>query len=122
MLSSVNEDSPTSWFNTTGLFYFRIIYLTCQISLALLLFSKEKVEDEMINHLRLRAVSMSAAIVIGLIIIESIIWMLLPADIISSFGEIRRDLKGTGIGSMIVLYLILFRTSIRKYTKESNEE
>lgn len=110
------------WINSTGLIYFRILLLTSQISLALLLFSEEKVEDEMINYMRLRAVAISAAIVIGLKIIASIIWMLLPADFISSFAEIRNDFKGAGISTMIILYLLLFRTSIRKYTTESNEE
>ena len=86
------------------------------------MFSEEKVEDEMISHLRLRAVAISAIIVIGFKLIEQIVWVLLPMDFSDSFRDIRNDFKGDSISIMIILYLLIFKRSIRKYSNGTDEE
>jgi len=127
MVASISHDDNeigriVTWISTEGQVCFRILVLIFNISLALLLFSEEKVEDEMISHLRLRAAAISTAIVIGLIIIESTIWILLPEDVMSSLREIRNDFKGLGASTLIILYLMMFRVSIHKYNTGPNEE
>ena len=127
MVDAYNDGNSTvspflSWINSNGQLLLRLFIIAFIISMAALLFSEEKVEDEMISHLRLRAVAKSAIIVIAFMIVEDVIWLLLPLDVMQSWQDIREDMHGDGIGFMIILYLLLFKRSIRKYNSGVDEE
>ena len=111
-----------AWLDSNALVISRLFVIVFTLSLAALLFSEEKVEDEMISHLRLRAVAISAIIVIGFKLIGEIIWVLLPMDFMDSFRDICNDLRKDDVSIMIILYLLIFKRSIHKYTDASDEE
>lgn len=110
-----------NWLNSNELFLIRLLAIAFTLSLAALLFSEEKVEDEMISHLRLRAVAISVIIVIAFKLLEQVIWFLLPVDAIQSLREIRNDLRGGGVSVMIIIYLLVFKRSIHNYIDEADE-
>ena len=111
-----------TWLNSNAVILLRIFVIAFYLSFAALLFSEERVEDEMISHLRLRAVAISAFIVIVLKLVEQIIWVLLPLDFMDSFRDVRNDFKGGGVSALIILYLLIFKRSLHKYTGASDEE
>lgn len=125
LVAATKDPSSTSipaWIDSNTPVLARLFVIAFTLSLAALLFSEEKVEDEMISHLRLRAVAVSAIIVIAFKLIEQIVWVLLPWDFTDSFRDIRNDFKGVGVNTMIILYLLIFKRSIRKYSNRTDEE
>ena len=127
LVAATKEGNPSftsvsAWLDSNTYVLAGIIVIAFTLSLAALLFSEEKVEDEMISHLRLRAVAISAIIVIAFKLIEQIVWVLLPWDFTDSFRDIRNDFRGGGVDTMIILYLLIFKRSIRKYSNGTDEE
>lgn len=126
LVAATEEGNPSlsvaAWLDSNALVISRLFVIVFTLSLAALLFSEEKVEDEMISHLRLRAVAISAIIVIGFKLIGEIIWVLLPMDFMDSFRDICNDLRKDDVSIMIILYLLIFKRSIHKYTDASDEE
>ena len=126
LVAATEEGNPSlsvaAWLDSNALVISRLFVIVFTLSLAALLFSEEKVEDEMISHLRLRAVAISAIIVIAFKLIEQIVWVLLPWDFTDSFRDIRNDFRGGGVDTMIILYLLIFKRSIRKYSNGTDEE
>lgn len=127
LVAATKEGNPSftsvsAWLDSNAHVLAGSIVIAFTLSLATLLFSEEKVEDEMISHLRLRAVAVSSIIVIAFKLIEQIVWVLLPWDFTDSFRDIRNDFKGGGVDTMIILYLLIFKRSIRKYSNGTDEE
>lgn len=111
-----------AWLDSNAPVLSRLFVIVFTLSFAALLFSEEKVEDEMISHLRLRAVAVSAIIVIAFKLMEEIFCVLLPMDFTDSYRDIRNDFRGGGVDTMIILYLLIFKRSIRKYSNGTDEE
>lgn len=111
-----------AWLDSNAPVLSRLFVIVFTLSFAALLFSEEKVEDEIISHLRLRAVAVSAIIVIAFKLMEEIFCVLLPMDFTDSYRDIRNDFRGGGVDTMIILYLLIFKRSIRKYSNGTDEE
>lgn len=85
-------------------------------SLFIMIFSKEKVEDEYISMLRLESVSIVAAAVICLSLIARVIQFTLPLDSFKDFHDTSRDVLSGLIVWGAILYFCVFKYKLRHHS------
>lgn len=82
-------------------------------SLFVMIFSKEKVEDEYISMLRLESVAIVAAVIICLAFIARVIQCTLPFDSIKGFNEMSTDVLSGLIIWGAIIYFCVFKYKLR---------
>lgn len=82
-------------------------------SLFVILFSKEKVEDEYISRLRLESVAIVAAVIISLGFIWKLIECFLPLDSFKDYREMVRDILSGLILWAPIIYFCVFKYKLR---------
>ena len=93
-----------------------ILGITLQLSLLVAILSKEKIEDEFISSVRLKAISIAAVLGFVYIIILNIIQMLLPTEAYLPFKEwrINHFWNGRLYMHLALLYFVILKISLRK--------
>ena len=94
------------------------------VGLYLIGFSREKQEDEFTLHLRTSSALTALLVIFGLkIVLVLVSGFLQMKGIISKDGIIRDALEETtDLGSVFLLYLIIYKIRLSRFNKESKEQ
>ncbi len=90
------------------------------LSILLCIFSAEEIEDEYIQTLRLRSVSIVACIAFLFVIMLDVIQLSVSHDVFEAVKQWRMDFfwNGNFVVYLAVLYLIILKFSVKLYSKE----
>lgn len=101
-----------------------ILIVLLYASLLATIFSKEKIEDEMITAMRLHSAAFAFLVGFGIIAILNIIQAILPDAAYSALKEWRTSCfwNGNAVMYFILLYFIIFKIKVWKLERRMNDE
>lgn len=101
-----------------------ILVVVLYASLLAMIFSKEKIEDEMITAMRLHSAAFAFLVGFGMIAVLNIIQAILPDAAYNSLREWRMDCfwNGNAVMYFILLYFIIFKIKVWKLERRMRDE
>lgn len=99
----------TFWFRAV---MFLFVFLI-QGALFVLVFSKEKVEDEYITQLRLESVSIVAMICFCLVVLVKLAQAVMPLDLYRQFYDLRIQILEKSIFWLPIIYFCIFKYKLK---------
>ena len=106
-----------------------VMYLLFFLGVFVLVMTEEKDEDEMIDSIRRRSISTTAFIAFGFFMLINLAMAFLHGfrslasmELVSSLMTVMTGTVLTSVNTYVILYLIIFRISIRKMRRQCKED